>query len=185
MGLESVDLGPDKAIEVDETLRVPGKPWLYAIGDVNGIALLTHMGKYQARIAADRIMGDEETCASFPAVMSPRVIFTEPQIAATGQMLASALEAGIAAKPVDLETSGTAGASFHGREAPGTTRFVVDSARDVLVGATFVGPEVGEMLQAATIAICGEVPLARLAHAVAPFPTRNELWLKFVEAYGL
>ena len=185
LGLESVGLEAGEPIEVDETLRVPGRDWLYAVGDVNGIAQLTHMGKYQARVAADRIMGDEDARAIVPGVCSPRVVFTDPQVAATGHTLASALEAGIAAKPIDLETSKVVGASFHGRNAPGTTRFVVDTGRDVLVGATFVGPEIGELLHAATIAIAGEVPLARLAHAVAPFPTRNELWLKFVEAYGL
>lgn len=185
LGLESVGLEAGRPIEVDEALRVPGHDWLYAIGDVNGVAQLTHMGKYQARIAADRIMGDENARAEVPGAASPRVVFTDPQVAATGHTLASALETGIAATPIDLTTSGTAGASFHGRNTPGTTRFVVDSARDVLVGATFVGPEIGESLHAATIAIAGEVPIARLAHAVAPFPTRSELWLKLVEAYGL
>jgi dihydrolipoamide dehydrogenase len=143
------------------------------------------MGKYQARVAADRILGDEDARCEVPGPLSPRVIFTDPQVAAVGHTLQSALDAGIAAKHIDLATSGTAGASFHGRNAPGTTRFVVDSEREVLVGVTFVGPDVADFLHAATIAIAGEVPLKRLVHAIPPFPARSELWLKFIEAWGL
>jgi len=181
LGLETVDLAGGY-IEVDDQLRVPGHPWLYAIGDVNGRSLLTHSGKYQARIAADHILG-EDAAAISDGPGAPRVIFTDPQIAAVGQTLTAALHAGIAAEAIDLPTSATAGASFYGRGAPGTTRFVVDTDREVLIGATFVGPEVADFLHAATIAIVGEVPLATLAHAIAPFPTRSELWLKFLEAY--
>ncbi|MGD9734075.1 MAG: hypothetical protein AB7V58_00460 [Solirubrobacterales bacterium] len=114
---------------------------------------------------------------------APRVVFTDPQVAAVGHTLQSALAAGIEAEVIDLPTSGTAGASFHGRGAPGTTRFVLDAEREVLVGATFVGPEVADLLHAATIAIVAEVPIATLADAVPAFPTRSELWLKFIEAY--
>jgi pyruvate/2-oxoglutarate dehydrogenase complex dihydrolipoamide dehydrogenase (E3) component len=181
LGLETVGL-PGGHIEVDDQLRVADHPWLYAIGDVNGRSLLTHSGKYQARVAADGILG-EDAAATSDGPGAPRVIFTDPQIAAVGQTLTAALEAGIAAEAVDLPTSGTAGASFHGRGEPGTTRFVVDTDREVLIGATFVGAEVAELLHAATIAIVAEVPLATLAHAVPPFPTRSELWLKFLEAY--
>jgi pyruvate/2-oxoglutarate dehydrogenase complex dihydrolipoamide dehydrogenase (E3) component len=181
LGLQTVGL-PGGYIEVDDRLRVPGHPWLYAIGDVNGRSLLTHAGKYQARVAADNILG-EAAAASTDGPGAPRVIFTDPQVAAVGHTLASALEAGIAADAIDLPTSGTAGASFYGRGASGTTRFVVDTHRQVLIGATFVGPEVAEMLHAATIAIVAAVPLATLAHAVPSFPTRSELWLKFLEAY--
>jgi len=185
LGLETVGLEAGGWIEVDDAQRVAGHDWLYAIGDVNARALLTHMGKYQARIAADRILGDEQARVEVEGPLSPRVVFTDPQVAATGHTLASAREAQIAAEVVDLPTSGTAGASFHGRNADGTTRFVVDAERDVLVGATFVGPDVADFVHAATIAIVGEVPLARLAHAIAPFPARSELWLKFIEARGL
>jgi dihydrolipoamide dehydrogenase len=184
LGLETIGLQPGHSIDVDDTLRVAGNDWLYAVGDVNGRALLTHMGKYQARIAADRILGDTDARIEVDGGRSPRVVFTDPQVAATGHTLASALEAGIDAKAVDVPTSATAGASFVGRGAPGTSRFVVDAGRDVLVGATFVGVEVADFLQAASIAIAGEVTLSRLAHAVAPFPARSELWLKFLEAYG-
>jgi pyruvate/2-oxoglutarate dehydrogenase complex dihydrolipoamide dehydrogenase (E3) component len=177
LGLETLGMEPGKPLEVDDRMRVEGVPWLYAIGDVNGRAQLTHMGKYQARVAVAAICGDTAMHASGDGPLSPRVIFTEPAVAAVGHTLASAQDAGIAAQPVDRETSGTAGASFHGRNAPGTTRFVLDTERELLVGATFVGPDVAELLHAATIAIVGEVPLAALAHAVPAFPTRSELWL--------
>jgi dihydrolipoamide dehydrogenase len=182
LGLETVGLPSAGYIEVDDHLRVIGAPGVYAIGDVNGRSLLTHSGKYQARIAADHILGEPATAIS-DGPGAPRVVFSDPQVAAVGLTLGAALNDGIAAEPIDLPTGGTAGASFYGRGAPGTTRFVVDVDREVLVGATFVGPEVADFLQAATIAIVGEVPLGTLAHAIAPFPTRSELWLKFLEAY--
>ena len=181
LGLQTIGL-PGGYIEVDDQLRVADHSWLYAIGDVNGRALLTHAGKYQARIAADHILG-EDSAAISDGPGTPRVIFTDPQIAAAGLTLDGALEAGIAATAIDLPTSGTAGASFTGRGQPGTTRFVVDVDREILVGATFVGAEVAELLHAATIAIVAELPLTTLAHAMASFPTRSELWLKFLEAY--
>jgi len=105
-------------------------------------------------------------------------------VAAVGHTLKTATEAGLAVREIDLGTGSTAGASFIGRNAPGTTRFVVDTEREVLVGATFVGVEVSEFVQAATIAVVGEVPMATLAHAVPAFPTRSELWLKFTDAYA-
>jgi len=184
LGLETIGLEPGGSLDVDDTLRVAGHGWLYAVGDVNGLSLLTHVGKYQARVAADHILGDEQTRIEIDGPLSPRVVFTDPQVAATGHTLSSALDAGIAATAIDLPTSGTAGASFHGRNTPGTTRFVVDTERDVLVGVTFVGPDVAEFLHAATIAIVGQVPLSRLVHAIPPFPARSELWLQFIEAYG-
>jgi pyruvate/2-oxoglutarate dehydrogenase complex dihydrolipoamide dehydrogenase (E3) component len=184
LGLPSVGLRDGGFVEVDDGLQVPGLPWLYAIGDVNGRALLTHMGKYQARIAADRILGESSARAvADRAGGSPRVVFTDPEVAAVGLSLAAAREAGLDALAIDLPTEGSAGGSFVGRGAPGTSRFVVDRARQVLVGATFVGPAAGEFLQAASVAVAAEVPLARLAHAVAAFPTRSELWLYFLEEY--
>ncbi len=185
LGLESVGLTPGTSIEVDDALRVPGHDWLYAIGDVNGRALLTHMGKYQARIAADAILGGSVRMRpQANGAQSPRVIFTDPSVAAVGHTLASALDAGIAARAVDLDTEGTAGASFHGHGAGGTTRFVVDEANDRLVGATFVGPDVAELLHAVTIAIAAQATLATLVHAVPSFPTRSELWLQLLDATG-
>jgi dihydrolipoamide dehydrogenase len=142
------------------------------------------MGKYQGRICADNVLGkDAESSADGYGV--PQVVFTDPNVAAVGKTLAQAKEEGIDARAVDASTSANAGASFHGRNTPGTTRIVVDESRRVIVGATFVGPEVADFLHAATIAVIGEVPLDRLWHAIPSFPTRSELWLNLLEAYGL
>ena len=183
IGLESVGLSDGGFVEVDDGLQVPGLPWLYAVGDVNGRSLLTHAGKYQARIAADRILGAAGARAVGDGRGSPRVVFTDPEVAAVGMTLAAAREAGVPALAIDLPTGIASGASFVGRGAAGTSRFVVDTARQVLVGVTFVGPGVNDFLQAASIAVAAEVPLSKLAHAVAPFPTRSELWLAFLEEY--
>ena len=184
LGVDTLGLEPGKPIEVDDTLRVPGHDWLYAIGDVNGRVLLTHMGKYQGRLVADRILGRELPLRS-DGPLSPRVTFTEPQVAAVGHTLASAQEAGIDARAVDVPTGGNPGGSFVGKGAPGTARIVVDEQRRVIVGATFTGVEVAEAIHAATIAVIAEVSLDDLWHAVPCFPTRSELWLKLLEAYGM
>jgi dihydrolipoamide dehydrogenase len=183
LGLESVGLSGGGFIEVDDTLRVAGLPWLYAVGDVNGRSLLTHAGKYQARIAADQILGETRARAVSDLRGTPHVVFTDPEVAAVGMTLAAAQQAGVDALAIDLQTSGSVGASFVGRDAPGTSRFVVDIERQVLVGVTFVGSEANTFLQAASVAVVAEVPLSRLAHVIAPFPTRSELWLQFLEAY--
>jgi len=99
LGLETVGL-PGGVIDVDDHLRVTDHPWLYAIGDVNGRSLLTHSGKYQARIAADQILG-EDTAVSSDSPGAPRVIFTDPQIAAVGLTLEAARQEGIAAEAID------------------------------------------------------------------------------------
>jgi pyruvate/2-oxoglutarate dehydrogenase complex dihydrolipoamide dehydrogenase (E3) component len=186
LGLQTVGLEPGRYVEVDDTCRVAGRNWLYAIGDVNGRVLLTHMGKYQGRVAADSILGRPARIdPQSDGGISPRVVFTEPQVAAVGHTLASAQEASLDARAVDFETSGTAGGSFHGRGAPGISRLVVDERRRVLVGATFCGADVSEWLHAATIAVVAEVPIDKLWHAVPSFPTRSEVWLRLFEAYGL
>ena len=184
VGLETVGLEPGQHVLVDESLRVPGSDWLYAIGDVNGRVLLTHMGKYQGRLAADAIMGKEVRLRSDGGA-SPRVIFTDPQVGAVGLTLAAAEEAGLRVRTVEVETGGNAGGSFVGKNAPGTARLVVDEERRVVVGATITGAEVAEALHAATIAVVAEVPLDELWHAVPAFPTRSELWLRLLETYGL
>jgi len=186
LGLETAGLEPGRYVEVEGTMRVPGHEWLYAIGDANGRSLLTHMGKYQGRVAAEVILGrDAQIAPSAAGALAPRVVFTEPQVAAVGHTLASALDAGIDARAVDVETSGTAGGSFYGRGAPGVSRIVVDQERSVIVGATFSGADVAEFLHAATIAIVGEVPLETLWHATPSFPTRSEIWLRLLEQYEL
>ena len=181
-----IGLKAGEAIEVDEHCRSTRFDWLYAVGDVNGRALLTHMGKYQARIAADHIRGREtaiEHGADGPA--SPRVIFTDPQVAAVGLTTALAEERGIPHRYVDVGTSTNAGGSFYGRNAPGSARLVIDTERNIVIGATITGAEVAEFIHAATIAVVAEVPLEKLWHAVPSFPTRSELWLRLLETAGL
>ena len=185
IGLDTLGIEPGGHLRVDESLRVPGhETWLYAVGDVNGRALLTHMGKYQARLAADSILGKDVQLRSDGGA-SPRVIFTDPQVGAVGLTLAAASEEALPVRAVDVETSGNAGGSFVGRGAPGTARLVVDEERGVVVGATITGSEVAEALHAATIAVVGKVPLEDLWHAVPSFPTRSELWLRLLEEYGM
>ena len=184
IGLESIGIEPDGPLEVDDRMRVGGREWLYAVGDVNGRALLTHMGKFQARAAADNVLGKDVKAAG-SGLLAPRVIFTDPEVAAVGHTLDSAREAGIDATEVDVSTAGNAGASFHGRGATGTCRLVIDEERRVVCGATFTGPDANELLHAATIAVAAEVPLERLWEAIPVFPTRNEIWLRLLERYGL
>jgi dihydrolipoamide dehydrogenase len=184
LGLETVGLAPGANVDVDDRLRAGGQDWLYAIGDVNGRALLTHAGKYQAGVAADVIAG-RDVRATTDGPVSPRVVFTDPQVAAVGHTLASAQEAGLEVRVVDQPTASVAGSSFRGRNAAGTARLVVEEQRGVIAGATFTGPETAELLHAATIAFVAEVPLDRLRHAIPAFPTRNELWLRLLEKAGV
>ncbi|MEV6932328.1 NAD(P)/FAD-dependent oxidoreductase [Dactylosporangium sp. NPDC051485] len=186
LGLSAVGLPEGGYIEADEHTRVPGKDWLYVIGDLNGRALFTHMAKYQAALAAGHILGKPIAAthlADGPG--APRVIFTDPQVAAVGHTTASAKAAGLDVRVVDLGTSANAGGSYYGSGARGTSRFLIDERRQVLVGATITGSEVADFLHAATIAIVGEVPLSRLRHAVPAFPTRSEIWLYLFNALGL
>ena len=186
IGLESTGVEPGRGgfLDTDNRLRVGGRDWLFAIGDVNGRALFTHMGKYQAWVAAENLLG-REVEAIAEGIGSPRVTFTDPQVAAIGRTLEQAREAGVDARAVDVPTDGTPGASFQGRGTGGTSRIVVDEDRGTIVGATFTGFETADFLHAATIAVVGEVPLARIRHAVAAYPTRSEVWLKLLEAYGI
>jgi len=184
LGLESVGLEPGRYIEVDDKMRVTGVAgdWLYAVGDANGRSLLTHTGKYQARIAGATIAG-HETSAYGDRKAEPRVVFTNPQVASVGLGEQDAVEAGITVHTVEYGTGHTAGAAALGRGIRGTSKLVIDAERRLIVGATFVGPGVGEMLHAATIAIVGEVTLDQLWHAVPAFPTMSEIWLRFLETY--
>jgi len=177
-----------KELPGDVRLRVQGASgnddWLYAVGDCNGLALLTHMGKYQGRLCGDVILGkDVEDVADHGIV--PRVTFTDPQVAAVGLTEQQARDEGIDVRVIDYPTGGVAGAYVRGNDIAGTCRFVVDESKRTLVGATFVGPDIQELLHSATIAIAGRVTLDNLWHAVPAFPTVSEVWLRFLEAYGL
>jgi pyruvate/2-oxoglutarate dehydrogenase complex dihydrolipoamide dehydrogenase (E3) component len=106
-------------------------------------------------------------------------------VAAVGPTEAEARGAGIDVRVLRVGTGDVAGAYVRGNDIAGTSQLLVDEERRVIVGATFTGPDVQEMLHAATIAIVGEVPLERLWHAVPAFPTVSEVWLRLLEQYGL
>jgi dihydrolipoamide dehydrogenase len=184
LGLETVGIEPRGYVEVDGLLRAGGHDWLYAIGDLNGRALLTHMGKHQARTAAATILGQDPAPAPASQDVVPRVIFTEPQLAAVGHTAASAREAGIPVREASVSLQANAGSSFIGHDAGGRAAILVDERTETIAGATFVGIEVAESLHAATLAVVARVPLALLARAVPCFPTRSEVWLGLLEAAG-
>ncbi|MPY82028.1 MAG: pyridine nucleotide-disulfide oxidoreductase [Actinophytocola sp.] len=183
IGVDTVGLTPGRYLEVDDRLRVADVDggWLYAAGDVNGRALLTHQGKYQARLVGDIIAGRDVTAwADNRAV--PRVVFTDPQVAAVGKTEQQARDAGIDVRTVHYDIGDVAAGALHGKGVSGTAQLVIDQTHRVVVGATFVGPAVGELVHAATIAIVGEVPMDTLWHAVPAFPTLSEVWLRLLEA---
>jgi dihydrolipoamide dehydrogenase len=195
LGLETVGLTPGEWLETDDTMRVEGFDWLYACGDVTGRALLTHQGKYQARACGDVIAaralgkpvsaepwGTHVATADHRAV--PQVIFTDPEVATVGLTASAAREQGYEIRVVDYEIGDVAGAALYADGYQGTARMVVDEKRKVVLGVTMAGPDVGEMLQAATFVVVGEVPLDRLWHAVPAYPTVSEVWLRLLEAYG-
>ncbi len=201
LGLESVGLTPGAALAVDDHLQVRGVPgrWLYAVGDVTGRVGTTHQGKYDARVAGDvvaaRFGGGADPTASAERfsrysagadhAAQTQVVFTRPEVAWVGLTERAARDAGVAVRVIDVPRSSAAGTSVHSDDTSGQVRLVVDAERDVVVGATFVGPDVAEMLHAATIAVVGEVPLTRLWHAVPAYPTVSEVWLRLLEAAGL
>lgn len=195
IGLETVGLRPGEWLEVDDTMLVKGTDWLYATGDVNHRALLTHQGKYQARAAGDviaaRALGkavDDEPWGTHVATADiasvPQVVFSEPEVSSVGLTSDAARRAGRNIRVVDYDLGWVAGASLQADGYTGKARMVVDEQRGVVIGATFVGQDVAELIHAATIAIVGEVPIARLWHAVPAYPTMNEIWLRLLEAYG-
>ena len=186
-GLESVGLTAlaGRWLPVADQLRVQGGGgWLYAVGDCNGRALLTHVGKYQARICADVILG-RPARDLVDAGIVPRVTFTDPQVCAVGLTSEQARGKGLPVRVVDVPTASVPGASVSGIGIDGTCALVVDEQRRVVVGATFTGPGVQELLHSATVAIAGAVTLDQLWHAVPSFPTVSEVWLRLLEAYGL
>jgi pyruvate/2-oxoglutarate dehydrogenase complex dihydrolipoamide dehydrogenase (E3) component len=186
LGLETVGLKSGGYVAVDDNMQVPGHDWLYVIGDLNGRALFTHMAKYQAALAGGAILGKPMAASHLAdGPGSPRVVFTDPQVGAVGHTTNTAAAAGLAVRVVDIPTNGNAGGAFYAPGAAGTSRFLVDEARGVLVGVTITGSEVADFIHAATIAVVGEVPLTRLRHAVPSFPTRSEIWLYLFNELGL
>jgi pyruvate/2-oxoglutarate dehydrogenase complex dihydrolipoamide dehydrogenase (E3) component len=196
VGLETVGLGKvaeQKAyLTVDEqlTVREVYGDWLYAVGDVNGLALLTHMGKYQARVCGAVIAARAESApmdtiryrdlADTRAV--PQVVFTEPEVASVGLTEQAARDLGIDVEIVEYDLGALAATSIQRKDYRGRAQLVIDHDGDILVGATFVGPEVAELVHAATIAIVAQVSLELLRHAVPSYPTVSEIWLRLLES---
>jgi pyruvate/2-oxoglutarate dehydrogenase complex dihydrolipoamide dehydrogenase (E3) component len=194
VGVDTVGLEPGEYLDVDDTLQVRGIPWLYGVGDVNGRRQLTHMGKYQARQAGAAIVararGEEVSTddwspfvATADVAATPSVVFTVPQVASVGRTAAEAEEAGLPYRVLEYALGDVSGAALFADGYTGRAIAVVDTEREVLLGMTLVGPGVAEMLQAATIAVVGEVPISRLWHAVPAYPTMNEVWLRLLESY--
>src|SRR6516162_9424928 len=186
IGLEHAGLEPGRPVQVDRRLRAVGVNggWLYAIGDCNGLAPLTHMGKYHGRIAAAAILGRDVADVASHAVV-PRVTFTDPQVCAVGRTAAEARAAGLHVTAVTTPTGDVPGAYTQGNGIRGTSQLLIDDDRRTVAGATFTGPGLQELLHSATVAICGGVTVDRLWHAVPSFPTVSEVWLHLLEAYGL
>ncbi|MEN0129558.1 MAG: NAD(P)/FAD-dependent oxidoreductase [Brevundimonas sp.] len=204
LGLESVGLVSGEPIAVDDALAATGVDggWLFAVGDVTGRTSTTHQGKYDARVAGDvvaaRFGSDADAKeaehaagpwsryrATADEASVPQVVFSRPEVAWVGHTEASARKAGIDVRVVPYDLANLSGATVLSPTYAGQAQLVLDEARGVIVGATFVGPDVAEMLHAATVAVVGQVPLARLWHAVPAYPTLSEVWLRFGEAAGL
>ncbi|TFH51940.1 NAD(P)/FAD-dependent oxidoreductase [Actinomyces viscosus] len=179
IGLETVGLAPDDVLAG----RLPD--WLYAVGDASGEAQLTHMGKYRARVVGERIAALAACREPEPVVEDvpvPQVVFTDPQVAASGLTEQRARDAGYDVVTAQVGYTSAAGAALLRDDAHGEAKLVVDRQTGAILGATFVGPGAGELIHAATIAITAGVPVRRLRHAVPAYPTASEIWLRLIES---
>ncbi len=191
LGLDRVGVQPNRAgyLDVDDQLTVPATAWLYAIGDVCGRALLTHMGKYQGRVAGDVIAARAagrpldgtrfRDLADHGAV--PQVTFTDPEVGSVGRTAEQASADGLDVETVEYDLASVAGAALLRDGYVGRANLVLDKATDTVVGATFVGSGVAELVHSATVAVIGKVPADLLWHAVPSYPTVSEIWLRLLE----
>jgi len=199
IGLETVGLKPQQWLDVDDTCLVrglDGNDWLYAIGDINHRALLTHIGKYQGRACANAILARargtviddrskwSRSAATADHEMTPQVLFTDPQVASVGLTEKDAKRLGLKARSIDSEMGMVVGAQLHTDGYVGHARLVIDKDKHIIVGATFIGPQVSELLHSATVAIVGQIPIERLWHAVPSFPTVSEVWTELLENFS-
>ena len=175
VGLETVGLPTEK----------PDLPdWLLSVGDASGEAPLTHWGKYRARVLGEQLSArvQGESVPQPPDdVPVPQVVFTDPQVAWVGLTEAEAKDRYGSVDVVNVPWTAASGAALLRDDVEGGAQLVVDPTSRTVVGATFVGPEAGELLHAATIAIVGRVPVHVLRHAVPSYPTAAELWLRLLE----
>jgi dihydrolipoamide dehydrogenase len=171
IGLETMGIEPDpRGVPVDSHLRVTERLW--AVGDITGIFPLTHVGKYQGRVVASNLLGEPRE-ANYDAV--PRVTYTDPAAAAVG-----ATEAPFSATARVAEVAKTATYTHEYAKSNGYLTLLSDGER--LVGAHALGPEAGEWLQQATLAIRAKVPIEILLDTIQPFPTFSEIYLNAVKA---
>jgi pyruvate/2-oxoglutarate dehydrogenase complex dihydrolipoamide dehydrogenase (E3) component len=171
-GLGAGALGTDlpdgaRFLPVDDHLRVADGVW--AVGDVTGHGAFTHVSMYQARIAAADILGEPHAAADYRAL--PRVTFTDPEIGSVGRTEAQARQDGIGVATGMIDGSGSARGWIHGPGGEGLIKLVADRDRNVLVGATSMGPMGGEVLGLLTLAVHAEVPLERLRTMIYAYPT--------------
>lgn len=215
LGVEALGLRPGAPLAVDDALQVTGVDggWLFAVGDVTGRTGTTHQGKYDARVVGDVVAarfsgpadgsdrgegGDRDPAAeeraagewtryraSADLTAVPQVVFSRPEVAWVGRTEQQARDAGLDVQVVRYAIGDVAGASVSADGYAGTAQVVVDRAAGTLVGATFTGPDADGLLQTATVAIAGQVPLDRLWHAVPAYPTVSEVWLRLLETAGL
>jgi len=186
LGLGSVGLRDGEFVTVDDHLRAVGVDgtWLYAIGDTTGRALLSHVSQYHGRLVAQIIAARaQQRDADLPHLRArdgrdaAQVIFTNPQVVAVGLTERQAGEAG---RAVTVRTATYPGPLTQlailrdGFEAQ--AKLVIDSTTQTIIGATFVGPEVSEIAQAATMAVVAQIPLSVLTHVVSPHPSLNQIW---------
>jgi dihydrolipoamide dehydrogenase len=202
IGLENLGLAlsSDAPLIVDDSLlmtSIPSNkdtPWLYATADVTGRALMSHTSKYHGRVAGNAIIarskgtfqegvGSVQASADHYAV--PQVIFSDPQVASVGLIRDEAKSRGFSIRAITAPVQ-TLGANLHAEGyEPGWAQWVVDAQSDVLLGATFVGSGVADLLHASTVAIVGKMTLEQLVHAIPPFPTMSEVYLNLLDAAGL
>ncbi|WP_091670596.1 dihydrolipoyl dehydrogenase family protein [Amycolatopsis marina] len=194
IGLDKLGVSPGGYVDVDDqqAVRGVGGEWLYAIGDLCGRALVTHMGKYQARIVGEviaaRAKGEQlelgeygrHTAAAGHRTV-PQVTFTDPEVGSAGLTEQQAREQDIDVETVEYDLAALAGTFLLREDYSGRAKLVLDRAKDTIVGATFVGTGIADLVHSATVAIVGKVPVSALWHAVPSYPTPSEVWLRLLE----
>ncbi|GAA2064961.1 dihydrolipoyl dehydrogenase family protein [Williamsia deligens] len=184
IGLDTVGVTDPSHVSAPE--GYDGVDWLYSVGDASFGPMLTHWGKYQSRIVGQRIaaVAEGRTPTTVPAAPPvPQVVFTDPEVASTGLSEKEARSAYDSVTVITKPITAAAGVGLLRDDASGTAQIVVDDATRTLVGATFVGPEAGELIHAATVAIVGKITVDDLWHAVPSYPTPAEIYLRLLEGY--
>ncbi|MEO8851216.1 MAG: NAD(P)/FAD-dependent oxidoreductase, partial [Allobranchiibius sp.] len=193
LGLDSVGLGDLSEsrgfVPVDDSMRVVGVAgdWLFAVGDVNGRVLLTHQGKYQARVCGDVIAanarggsleGPRFVAASDHGAV-PQVIFTDPEVASVGRSESELRDSGVDVRRIELSMA-VAGTAVQRDDDAGTAELLLDE-QGVVLAATFVGPSASTHVYPATIAVSAGLTVEQLWQAVPAYPTPSEIWLRLCE----